>query len=137
MLRCHSSLPEAGPDMRVHPFAEVGKNLFAGLCTVQSFQLGPLLGLRLADETEHNFREDCAVAVEAVGIHRNETMPEQVLLDGDFKCDFSDAAHTVFGVSSAASARPNCASFDMTTQAKGGSPVQVKRILDNAVCRRV
>ena len=39
----------------IHPFAEVGDDLLAGLGTVQRFKFFPLLLLRLADEIQKPF----------------------------------------------------------------------------------
>jgi hypothetical protein len=52
-----------GP-VHIHPFAEVGENLLGGLVAVQGFQLGPLLGLRRADESQSRVRKDGALPVE-------------------------------------------------------------------------
>src|SRR5436309_989396 len=60
-------VPQGGEGpIGVHPLAKIGKDLFAGLLSVQSFQLGPILRLRLPDETEHGLGEDGALAVESI-----------------------------------------------------------------------
>ena len=67
--------------VRVHPLAQVGEDLLAGLVPVQRLQLGPLLRLGLADEGEDRLGEDRALAVEALAGDRRVPILEQVRFD--------------------------------------------------------
>src|SRR5689334_3503647 len=51
----------------VHPFAQVGEDLFASIRAVKSFELLPFSGLGLADECDDRLRKNCTVAIEALG----------------------------------------------------------------------
>ena len=53
--------------VRLHPFAEIGEDLLAGLVAVQGFKLCPFRRLSFADEGQDGLGEDRALAVEGVG----------------------------------------------------------------------
>jgi hypothetical protein len=56
--------------VRIHPLAQVGKNLVARLVAVQRLELGPLLGLGPSDEFEDSVRENPAESIEVVAALR-------------------------------------------------------------------
>ena len=76
------AVPQGGERaVGVHPLAQVGEYLLAGLGAVEGFQLGPLCGLGFADEGEDGVGEDGPVSVEAVAWDRGVSVPQQVSFD--------------------------------------------------------
>ena len=67
--------------MDVHPLAEIAEDLFSRLVAVQRLQLGPLLRLGLANETEDRLGEDRTLAIEAVTGNGNVSVLEQMRFD--------------------------------------------------------
>ena len=55
----------------VHPLAQVGQDLFAGLLREKGFKLRPFLALSPTDKRQNCIREDRTVAVEVLTRHRH------------------------------------------------------------------
>jgi len=72
-------------------FAEIGKDLLAGLVAVQGFKLCPFRRLSFADEGQDGVREDRALAVESAGVNRRIPVLEQMRLDDGLKGAFGVA----------------------------------------------
>ena len=77
----------------IHPLAQVAEHLLAGLVSVQDLQLGPLLGLGLADEGQNRLGENRALAVEALAGDGNVSVLEQMRFDDGFEGGFGSALH--------------------------------------------
>ena len=67
--------------VRVHPLAQIGQNLLAGLRPQQRFQARPLLRLRRSDKVERRLGKDRAFPVEPAGGHRHVAVRQQVGFD--------------------------------------------------------
>lgn len=72
----------------VHPFAQVGQHLLAGLCSVQRFEPRPLLRLRLANELKRYFWKDRPRPVETCFVYFHIVMRQQIGFDDGLEGSF-------------------------------------------------
>src|SRR5580658_1691952 len=80
--------------VRIHPFAEICEDLFAGLIAVQRFELRPFGGLRLSDEVQHGLREDGPLAIKRLTSHALVPALKQVGFDYRLEGELGMAALT-------------------------------------------
>ena len=100
----------------VHPLAQIGQHLFAGLLSEERFQLRPFAGLRLADEVEHGLREDRALAVEARTGDRQIAVAQQVGFDDRLEGGFAGRLHGVHSGLEGAKTGRRIINFNRTTR---------------------
>ena len=77
----------------IHPLAQIAEHLLPGLVSVQDLQLGPLLGLGLADEGQDRSGKDRPLAVEALAGNGNVSVLKQMRFDDGFEGGFGSALH--------------------------------------------